>query len=44
MKKFSYMEISFDLLQHVNFPEPELSVKEFVVLKVPNLRVIRDNR
>jgi hypothetical protein len=36
-KKDSYMEIPFDFLQHANLPEPELSVKEFIALKLPRI-------
>ena len=36
-KKDSYMEIPFNFLQYVNFPESKLSVKEFLALKLPRI-------
>ncbi|KAF8809165.1 hypothetical protein BYT27DRAFT_7210458 [Phlegmacium glaucopus] len=37
MEKDSDMEIPLNFLQHVNFPEPKLSIKEFVTLKLPRI-------
>jgi hypothetical protein len=36
-KKDSLMKIPLDFLRHANFPEPELSVKEFVTFKFPRI-------
>ena len=36
-KKDSDMEIPLDFLHHANFPEPEISVEEFLAFKLPRI-------